>query len=75
MKNHLFTIEDKELLKKRSLIEAVLNVLKNSMSLENLRHRSPINFVVHIMGAIAAYAIKKITNFAQIKAKKYASLS
>ena len=59
MKNHLLELEDKKLLRKRSLIESVFNVLKNHMSLEHSRHRSPVNFLVHILACIAGYTIKK----------------
>jgi len=62
MKNHLLDIEDKILLRKRSLIESVFNVLKNNMRLEHTRHRSPINFVVHILACVAAYAANKLMN-------------
>jgi hypothetical protein len=62
MKNHLLDIEDKILLRKRSLIESVFNVLKNNMKLEHTRHRSPLNFVVHILACIAAYAANKLMN-------------
>ena len=48
MKNHLLELEDKMLLRKRSLIESVFNVLKNRMNLEHTRHRSPVNFLVHV---------------------------
>lgn len=51
MKNHLLSNSDKILLRKRSLVESVFNVLKNSMSLEHSRHRSPINFIIHIIHA------------------------
>tara|TARA_B110000503_G_scaffold134204_1_gene212825 strand:- start:688 stop:1296 length:609 start_codon:yes stop_codon:yes gene_type:complete len=59
MKNYLLDVEDKKLLRKRSLIESVFNVLKNHMSLEHTRHRSPVNFIVHVLACIVAYAIKK----------------
>ena len=48
--------------------ESVFNVLKNHMNLEHTRHRSPVNFLVHIIACVAAYAIKKshlkLQNFA-----------
>ena len=40
MKNHLLELEDKTMLRKRSLIESVFNVLKYNMNLEHSRHRS-----------------------------------
>ena len=49
MKNHLLELEDKKLSRKRVLIESVFNVLKNHMNLEHTRHRSPVNFLVHII--------------------------
>ena len=61
MKNHLLELEDKKLLRKRSLIESVFNVLKNHMSLEHSRHRSPVNFLVHVLACLTGYAIKKST--------------
>ncbi len=65
MHNHLLNISDKILLRKRSLIESVFNVLKNSMNLEHSRHRSPINFLVHVLACVAAYSLNKILNSTQ----------
>ena len=65
MKNHLSELEDKIYLRKRSLIESVFNVLKNKMNLEHTRHRSPINFLVHIMACVVSYAVTKLANFDQ----------
>jgi len=59
MKNHLLELDDKKLSRKRVLIESVFNVLKNHMNLEHTRHRSPVNFLVHIIACVTAYAIKK----------------
>ena len=59
MKNHLLELDDKINLRKRSLIESVFNVLKNGMCLEHTRHRSPVNFLVHILACVSAYAIAK----------------
>ncbi len=61
MKKHLLEIEDKELLKKRTLIESVFNVLKNNTCLEHSRNRSPVNFLVHIFACVVGYAIKKLS--------------
>ena len=61
MKNHLLELNDKILLRKRSLIESVFNVLKNHMGLEHSRHRSPVNFLVHILAGLTSYAITKTT--------------
>ena len=67
MKNHLLDLGDKTLLRKRSLIESVFNILKNSMKLEHTRHRSPTNFLVHTIACLTAYSFRKITDLATIK--------
>lgn len=59
MKSYLLDNEDKIHLRKRSLIESVFNVLKNKMNLEHTRHRSPINFIVHVIASITAFTINK----------------
>lgn len=59
MKNYLLELEDKTMLRKRSLIESVFNILKNRMNLEHTRHRSPVNFLVHILACVTSYAITK----------------
>jgi len=56
MKNKLMDIGDKILLGKRAMIEAVNNMLKNTGQVEHSRHRSVHNFVVNVLGAIAAYS-------------------
>ncbi|WP_371219417.1 IS982 family transposase [Orientia tsutsugamushi] len=60
MKTYLLDIQDNRLLNKRSLIESVFNVLKKHMHLEHTRHRSPINFFVHIISSLASYSISKL---------------
>lgn len=75
MKNHLLEMSDKILLRKRSLIESAFNVLKNRMELEHTRHRSPINFLVHIIACVAAYAISKTPNISLASSRIVAPLS
>jgi hypothetical protein len=58
MKNKFMLLIDKILLRKRSLIESVFNILKNHMNLEHSRHRSPVNFVVNIMSCLTAYCFR-----------------
>jgi len=58
MKNKLMPIIDKLLLRKRSLIETVNDQLKNISQIEHTRHRSVWNFMVNILGALAAYALQ-----------------
>jgi hypothetical protein len=56
MKNKLMDIEDKRLLRKRGVIESVNNVLKNICQAEHTRHRSQVNFLVNLFGALSAYS-------------------
>ena len=58
MKNKLMPLIDKILLRKRSLIETVNDQLKNISQIEHTRHRSVGNFIVNILGALAAYALQ-----------------
>jgi len=55
MKNKLMPLLDRILLKKRFLIETINDLLKNLCQIEHSRHRSPINFMVHLTAGLAAY--------------------
>ena len=55
MKNKLITLEEKILLRKRSLIETVIDQLKNVCQIQHTRHRSPINFMAHLIAGLIAY--------------------
>ncbi len=55
MKNKLMSIEDKILLRKRTIIETVNDELKNILLLEHTRHRSPINAFANCLCALIAY--------------------
>jgi hypothetical protein len=54
-RNALMDLSDRLLLRKRALIETIIDQLKNSSQLEHSRHRSPINFVVHLLAGLIAY--------------------
>lgn len=58
MKNILMNLEEKILLRKRSLVETVFDYLKNRMMLEHSRHRSFINMLIHLISTLIAYQIK-----------------
>jgi len=58
MKNRLLFTVDKILLRKRSIIETVNDQLKNISDIEHSRHRSCKNFIINLLGALIAYAIK-----------------
>ena len=56
MKNRLMHLSDKLLLRKRAIIESIIDQLKNISQIEHSRHRSPINFVVHLVAGLIAYS-------------------
>jgi Transposase DDE domain len=58
MKNHLMPLSDKLLLRKRAIIESIIDQLKNISQSEHSRHRSPTNFVVHLIAGLLAYSFQ-----------------
>src|SRR5690242_535557 len=56
MKNQLIHLSDKLLLRKRASIESIIDQLKNISQIEHSRHRSPTNFVVHLIAGLIAYS-------------------
>ena len=56
MKNQLMHLSDKLLLRKRAIIESIIDQLKNISQIEHSRHRSPTNFVVHLIAGLIAYS-------------------
>jgi hypothetical protein len=55
MKNKLMKLTDKLILKRRGLIESVINKLKNDNQIEHHRHRSKWNFIVNLFSGLIAY--------------------
>jgi len=55
MKNRLLPMLDKLLLRKRAIIESVVDQLKNISQIEHSRHRSPINCFINIIAGLIAY--------------------
>jgi hypothetical protein len=49
------SVSDKLLLRKRAIIETVNDELKNIAQVEHSRHRCFDNFIVNLLGGIAAY--------------------
>jgi hypothetical protein len=58
MKNRLMPVIDKLLLRKRAIIESVVDQLKNVSQIEHTRHRSPINCFVNILAGLIAYSLQ-----------------
>ena len=59
MKNKLMDLEDKILLRKRSIIETINDQLKNISQIEHSRHRSPVNFFANLISGLIAYCFKE----------------
>lgn len=55
MNNRLMELSDKLLLRKRAVIESVIEQLKHICQIEHSRHRSPTNFVVNLLSGLIAY--------------------
>jgi len=55
MNNRLMPLSDRLLLRKRAIIETVIDQLKNISQIEHSRHRSPVNCMVNIVCALIAY--------------------
>jgi transposase len=56
VKNHLIRLTDKLLTRKRSIIETIIDQLKNISQIEHSRHRSPVNFAVNVLCGLIAYS-------------------
>lgn len=56
MKNKLMSLQDKYYLKKRSLVETVIDLLKSICDLWHTRHRSIDNAFNNMLAALAAYS-------------------
>ena len=56
MKNRLMDVYDKIMLRKRSIIETINDMLKNVALIVHTLHRSVSNFIVNLLAGMAAYA-------------------
>jgi hypothetical protein len=55
MRERLLVYTDKLLLRKRAIIESINDQLKNVCQIDHTRHRSPVNFLVHLLAGLIAY--------------------
>jgi len=55
MKNRLMHLSDRLLIRKRSIIETIIDQFKNISQIEHSRHRSPVNCLVNIVCGLIAY--------------------
>ena len=59
MKNKCMDLGEKILLRKRAIVESVIDQLKNISQIEHSRHRSPANFLVNVLSGLVAYSFKE----------------
>ena len=55
MKNRLMPVFDKIMLRKRAIVESVMDQLKNISQIEHTRHRSVANCLVNLVAGLIAY--------------------
>ena len=55
MKNQLMNLSDRILLRRRAIIETIIDQLKNISQIEHSRHRSVSNFFVNVLCGLIAY--------------------
>ena len=55
IKQRLMPLGDRLMLRKHSIIETIIDQLKNISQIEHSRHRSPINCFVNILCGLMAY--------------------
>ena len=60
MTNRLMPLLDKILLRKRALIETIVDQLKNISQIEHTRHRSVWNFLGNLVAGLIAYTWRPV---------------
>jgi hypothetical protein len=68
MKEREVPLLDKILLRKRAIVETIIDQLKNISQIEHTRHRSPINFLVNLVCGLIAYCHQPKKPSLQLKA-------
>jgi hypothetical protein len=75
MKNRLASLFDKLLLRKRAIIESVVDQLKNISQIEHSRHRSVANCFVNLLAGLVAYTFREKKPSLNIRVKEHLQLS
>ena len=60
MKNQLMLLTDRLLLRRRAIIETIIDQLKNISQIEHSRHRSVSNFFVNVLYGLIAYSRRSV---------------
>ena len=74
MKNRLASIFDKLMLRKRAIIESVVDQLKNISQIEHSRHRSVTNCFVNLLAGLVAYTFREKKPSLNIRVKEQLQL-
>lgn len=75
IKQRLVSVFDKLLLRKRAVMESVIDQLKNISQIEHSRHRSVTNFIVKVLAGLIAYSFREKKPSLNIEIKELALLS
>lgn len=75
MKEKLLPLFDRLLLRKRAIVESVIDQLKNISQIEHSRHRSVTNFLVNVLAGLTAYTFREKKPSLNINIKEIALLS
>jgi hypothetical protein len=59
MKNSLMPLMDKLLLRKRAIVETIIDQFKNISQIEHSRHRSVVNYFADIVAGLIAYTYRE----------------
>jgi hypothetical protein len=74
MKNRLMLMFDKIMLRKRAIIESVIDQLKNISQIEHSRHRSVANCFVNLVAGLVAYTWREKKPSLNIRVKEQLQL-
>ena len=74
MKNRLASVFDKIMLRKRAIIESVVDQLKNISQIEHSRHRSVANCFVNLLAGLVAYTWREKKPSLNIRVKEQLQL-
>ena len=74
MKNRLMLFFDKIMLRKRAVIESVMDQLKNISQIEHTRHRSVANCFVNLLAGLVAYTWREKKPSLNIRVKEQLQL-
>jgi len=69
MQNHLISLNDKLIFRKRAIVECVIDQLKNISQIEHTRYRSPTNFFVNVIAGLIPYCLQPRKPLLNLQAK------